>query len=67
MKIIGRGSARGGISILHAAGLGKGCSVGVDLFTEVQLVDSEIVVEYDRHGILKQNFLHQVLMGLSAP
>ena len=52
MKIIGRGSARGGISILHAAGLGKGCSVGVDLFTEVQLVDSEIVVEYDRHGIL---------------
>ena len=52
MKIIGRGSARGGISILHAAGLGKGCSVGVDLFTEVHLVDSEIVVEYDRHGIL---------------
>jgi len=52
VKIIGRGSARGGISILHAAGLGKGCSVGVDLFTEVQLVDSEIVVEYDRHGIL---------------
>ena len=52
MKTIGRGSARGGISILHAAGLGKGCSVGLDLITEVQIVDSEIVVEYDKHGIL---------------
>ncbi len=53
MKTIGRGSARGGISILHAAGLGRGCSIGVDLFTDVQIVDSEIVVEYDRHGILE--------------
>ena len=36
MTVLGVGTANGGISILHALGLGKGCAVGVDLLTTVR-------------------------------
>ena len=52
MTVLGRGSANGGVSVLHAAGLGKGCSIGIDLSTEVSLVIGEAEVSPDEHGIL---------------
>ena len=42
MSALGTGTANGGISVLHAAGLGKGCSVGIELQCEVKLVKGEI-------------------------
>jgi len=38
--------------VLHAAGLGKGCSIGIELSTEVSLVVGEAEVSPDEHGIL---------------
>ena len=38
MKVLGKGTANGAISILHSLGLGKGCSIGIDLSTEVTLL-----------------------------
>ena len=52
MTVLGRGSANGGVSVLHAAGLGKGCSIGIELSTEVSLVAGEAEVSSDEHGIL---------------
>jgi shikimate kinase len=52
MTVLGIGTANGGISILHALGLGKGCSVGVDLITTVRLLDEPSAVEEDDHGLL---------------
>ena len=52
MTVLGRGSANGGVSVLHAAGLGKGCSIGIELSTEVSLVVGEAEVSPDEHGIL---------------
>ena len=39
MSVLGVGIANGGISLLHALGLGKGCSVGIDLTTRVSIVE----------------------------
>ena len=52
MTVLGRGSANGGVSVLHAAGLGKVCSIGIELSTEVSLVAGEAEVSSDEHGIL---------------
>ena len=52
MKVLGKGTANGAISILHSLGLGKGCSVGIELSTEVTLVDEEAIISDDRHGLL---------------
>ena len=52
MRILGRGSANGAISILHALGIGKGCSIGIQLSTEVLLLENRVLVEEDRNGIL---------------
>ena len=52
MKVLGKGTANGAISILHSLGLGKGCSIGIDLSTEVTLVDEEAIISDDRHGLL---------------
>ncbi|MED5159414.1 MAG: hypothetical protein VYD62_04270, partial [Candidatus Thermoplasmatota archaeon] len=52
MTVLGRGRANGGVSVLHAAGLGKGCSVGIELSTEVCLVTGQSSVSHDDHGIL---------------
>jgi len=52
VNVIGSGSANGAISILHALGTGRGCSVGIQLATEVQIVDKTLEVDYDRHGLL---------------
>ena len=52
MNVLGEGRANGAISILHALGIGKGCSVGIQLATEVKLVDERLDVDDDRHGLL---------------
>ena len=52
MKILGEGKSNGGISILHAAGLSRGCSVGIDLPCEVTLVDEAVSLPHDQNGLL---------------
>ena len=52
MKVLGEGTANGAISILHSLGLGKGCSIGIELSTEVTLVDEETIISGDSHGLL---------------
>lgn len=52
MKVLGTGTATGGISVLHAAGLGKGCSVGIDLVCEVRLTEGASQPTEDHHGLL---------------
>ena len=39
MAILGSGNAHGGCSLLHAAGLGYGASIGLDLPLAVRLLD----------------------------
>ena len=52
MTVFGTGRANGGISILHAAGLGKGCSVGLQLETQVSLVEGPAFAPQDEHRVL---------------
>ena len=52
MKVLGSGRANGAISILHALGTGRGCSVGIQLETQVQIVNQSNEVNDDRHGLL---------------
>ena len=52
MNILGEGEARGGVSILHALGTGKGCSVGVNLLTKVKLADKKSENLQDKHKLL---------------
>ena len=41
MAVIGKGHAHGACSLLHAAGLGYGCSMALDLPVAVRLLDKE--------------------------
>ncbi len=52
MTALGRGKANGAVSVLHAAGLGRGCSVGIQLSTVVSLISGPVSVPDDVHGIL---------------
>ena len=52
MTIIGTGEAFGAISILHALGAGKGCSIPVKLLIRVNIHDVEMTNDEDKHGIL---------------
>ena len=52
MTILGKGTANGGISVLHAAGLGRGCSVGIELHCEARLVEGASSPSSDHHGLL---------------
>ena len=52
MKVLGSGRSNGAISILHALGTGRGCSVGIQLETQVQIVNQSNEVNDDRHGLL---------------
>ena len=38
MKVLAEAEANAAISVLHALGLGKGCSIGIDLKVLVRLV-----------------------------
>ena len=52
MTILGTGEAFGAISILHALGAGKGCSIPVKLPIRVNIYDVEMTNDEDKHGIL---------------
>ena len=52
MKVLGEGESNGAISILHALGLGRGCSIGIELTTKVQIVEDAVEIEDDRNGLL---------------
>ena len=52
MKVLGQGESNGAISILHALGLGRGCSIGIQLTTTVQIVEDAVDIEDDRNGLL---------------
>ena len=52
MKVLGQGESNGAISILHALGLGRGCSIGIQLTTKVQIVEDPVVIEDDKNGLL---------------
>ena len=52
MKVLGEGESNGAISILHALGLGRGCSIGIQLTTKVQIVEDPVKIEDDRNGLL---------------
>ncbi|MEE3269890.1 MAG: hypothetical protein VX204_02105 [Candidatus Thermoplasmatota archaeon] len=53
MSVLGTGTANGGISVLHAAGLGKGCSVAIDLQCEARLVKGGNLPTDDHSGLLE--------------
>ncbi len=67
MTVLGRGSANGGVSVLHAAGLGKGCSIGIELSAEVSLVAGEAEVSSDEHGILDSVMAVWIESGYPQP
>ena len=50
--MLGQGESNGAISILHALGLGRGCSIGIQLTTKVQIVEDAVDIEDDRNGLL---------------
>jgi len=52
VRVLGSGRANGAISILHALGTGRGCSVGIQLETQVRIVDESNDVIDDGHGLL---------------
>lgn len=55
MPVLGEGTATGGCSLLHAAGLGYGVSVGLDLPVTVRLHDRPLKREPDDpHGLLSK-------------
>ena len=47
MAVLGSGTSNGGCSLLHAAGLGYGASLALDLPVKVRLLDKEPRRELD--------------------
>ncbi|MDP6563144.1 MAG: hypothetical protein QF377_05195 [Candidatus Thalassarchaeum sp.] len=66
MTVLGVGTANGGVSILHALGLGKGCAVGVNLMTTVSLLNEPCAIEDDDHGLLDSVLACWRLAGLPS-
>ena len=52
MTILASGTANGAVSILHAMGTGKGCSIPVKLQTLVNIHDEPRAVLGDEHDLL---------------
>ncbi len=53
MKVLAEAEANAAISVLHALGLGKGCSIGIDLKVLVRLVSEPQDVKEDLHSLLE--------------
>ena len=68
MAVLGRGTAYGSISLLHALGAGYGASLSLDLPAKVMLRDTpdrqEII---DPHGLLEAVMSTWVEVGLQVP
>ncbi len=67
MISLGSGEANGGISILHALGIGKGCSLGIGLKTKVELLNEITDNPEDKHSILKYVMICWKNKGLPMP
>lgn len=67
MTILGTGRASGGISILHAVGLGQGCSTGIGLETIVKLTSIPVPIDSDKHSLLKSVVIIWNNSGLPLP
>ena len=67
MTILGKGTANGGISVLHAAGLGRGCSVGIELQCEARLVEGASSPSSDHHGLLDAVMQNQAIRDSILP
>ena len=61
MKVLGEGESNGAISILHALGLGRGCSLGIQLTTNVQIVEDASEIEDDSKD--QGTILHEIQAG----
>ena len=68
MAVLGTGTANGGCSLLHAAGLGYGASLALDLPVKVRILDkkSRRDVE-DPDGLLEQIVIAWKNAGLKLP
>ena len=68
MVVLGSGTSYGGCSLLHAAGLGYGASLALDLPVKVRLLDKEPRKELDDpDGLLEQVIVAWKNAGLSLP
>ena len=67
MTILGTGRASGGISILHAVGLGQGCSTGIGLETIVKLTSTPVPIDSDKHSLLESVVIIWNNSGLPLP
>jgi shikimate kinase len=67
MKVLAEAEANAAISILHALGLGKGCSIGIDLKMKVELVSEVQEVEADHHSLLDSIEFIWTQNGLPLP
>ena len=67
MKILAVAEANAAISILHALGLGKGCSIGINLKTKVELVSEAQEVDADHHSLLDSIEFIWAQNGLPLP
>ena len=67
MTILGTGRASGGISILHAVGLGQGCSTGIGLDTIVKLTSTPVPIDSDKHSLLESVVIIWNNSGLPLP
>ncbi len=68
MAVLGSGNSNGGCSLLHAAGLGYGASLALDLPVKVRLLDKEPRKELDDpDGLLEQILIAWRNAGHSVP
>jgi len=68
MAVLGSGNSNGGCSLLHAAGLGYGASLALDLPVKVRLLDKEPRKELDDpDGLLEQVLIAWRNAGHSVP
>ncbi len=68
MAVLGSGTSNGGCSLLHAAGLGYGASLALDLPVKVRLLDKEPRKELDDpDGLLEQVLIAWKNAGHQTP
>ena len=63
MAVLGSGNANGGCSLLHAAGIGYGASIGLDLPIAVRLLDKPSKRKVDDHDGLLPAVINAWLAG----
>jgi shikimate kinase len=67
MNILAEAESNAAISILHAAGLNKGCSVGINLKANVKLVSEPQEIKHDYHQLFQSIEMVWKEYGLPLP